>query len=403
MSNTAVDARFADPHSRDADVANERLHDRLAPMQRTHLCGDCGGELVLGRRPAGAELWPWALRCRTCGWRTEEEIYRRKSLIQRYKRGEALPVAIANQVEKRIGGRHMDSKALMATTEAGMMARIERAKFPQDLTPIEKKRLALGAITYGLDPLMGELTIYQGNLFVGIDGRRRKAQETGKMDGVHTRPATKQEKEDWGYAAEDYFFHADIYVKGATHPFEGWGRVSKKEIDRLIARANTKNHDPYSIPVVKDPQGMAEKRAEAKALRKAFNIPLPNAEEIGLEDEPLEFQAPTEINTQTGEIIDAECREVASGTDVPPEGTKATPASSSAESKAVAGVPQTSLSGEIRYYAAKLATAELPTEKYLADLCKTVGVATVDEIPADKAAAIVGAMKDRLKAMAKAK
>jgi len=171
--------------------------------------------------------------------------------------------------------RKMDSKALMLMDENTMLARVNMAKFPQDLTVPDKKLLAVAAITYGFDPLMNEISIYQGRPYVSIDGRYRKAQETDKLDGVETRPATKQEREDWQIPEGDYFFRAEVYVKGASRAFVGWGRVRKSE---TIGGQGFK-------PVETNPQRMAEKRAEAQSLRKAFHIPIPSLEEIGMEDD----------------------------------------------------------------------------------------------------------------------
>ena len=181
-------------------------------------------------------------------------------------------------------GFSMDSNALMKMDEAKMLQRVEMARFPQDLTKQDKALLAQVAITYGFDPLMGEVTIYQGRPYVSIDGRYRKAQETDNLDGVETRPATKQEKEDWQIPEGDYFYRSEVYVKGSSRPFVAWGRVHKAE---------TIGGKGYK-PVEKNPQRMAEKRAEAQALRKAFHIPLPSIEEIGSPD----------FDTTTGEIID---------------------------------------------------------------------------------------------------
>jgi len=184
----------------------------------------------------------------------------------------------------------MESKELMTMDETKMLERVEMARFPQELKQPEKLLLAQVAITYGFDPLMGEVTIYQGRPFVSIDGRYRKAQETEMLDGVETRPATKQEKEDWQIPEGDYFFRSDVYVKGAHHSFTGWGRVRAVE---------TKGNS--NLPIVKNPQRMAEKRAEAMALRKAFHIPLPSAEDIGSpdnEEKPL-------VDRTTGEIVKA--------------------------------------------------------------------------------------------------
>ena len=306
---TEVDARFADPHAEDAYWSNEQRKIKLEPLVQRCTCL-CGGDLELTRRPTGTEdQWPWMLRCRVCGkWLTEETMMRRrKSLTRQFREGAALHPAIANRIENIVGGRPMDSKALMATSEAGMMARIERAKFPQALKPEEKKALALAAITYGFDPLMGELTIFQGRPYVSIDGRYRKAQETGKFDGVSSRPATEAERKEWSIPDGDYFFRAEVQVKGAAFPFVGWGRVLARETQGQGFK-----------PTESNPQRMAEKRAEAQALRKAFSIPLPNAEDIGTENEPLEFQE-IKTNPSTGEVIEAECREV-------PDEAKAKPA-----------------------------------------------------------------------------
>jgi hypothetical protein len=189
----------------------------------------------------------------------------------------------------------MDSTALTTMSETKMMERINNARFPQELSIPEKKLLAQVAITYGFDPLMGEISIYQGRPYVSIDGRYRKAQETGNLIGVKTRPATKEEREAWEIPDGDYFFHAEVYVKGGGfNCFEGWGRVRKAE----------RNDAGKFKPVDVNPQRMAEKRAEAQALRKAFHIPLPSLEARGTDDdEPL-------ANIETGEIIEATATEV---------------------------------------------------------------------------------------------
>ncbi len=181
----------------------------------------------------------------------------------------------------------MDSKALQTMDNKAMMERIDVARFPQALTPQDKKMLAMVAITYGFDPLMGEITIYQGKPYVSIDGRYRKAQETGIFNGITSRPATKQEREEWGIPEGDYFVKSTVEIRGGGH-FEGWGRVFKAE---------TMGGKGYT-PVEKNPQRMAEKRADAQALRKAFHINLPSLEEKGTPDDE-------NVDVNTGEIIES--------------------------------------------------------------------------------------------------
>jgi hypothetical protein len=184
----------------------------------------------------------------------------------------------------------MDSTALTKMTETEMMARVNLARFPQELTVVDKKMLAAAAISYGFDPLMGEISIYQSRPFVSIDGRYRKAQETGRLDGVETRPATKQEREDWQIPEGDYFFRSEVWLVGSNRPFVGWGRV------RAIETTGGKGFKPVET----NPQRMAEKRAEAQALRKAFSIPLPSIEDIGSQDND-----PNVIDTTAHVVVEA--------------------------------------------------------------------------------------------------
>jgi len=237
-----------------------------------------------------------------CGRDRSHKGYRRgKTLVESFKAGVAMPIELANMIEKKLGGTRMESTALTSMKPEQMLARIDQARFPQDLTLADKKTLAKVAIDYGLDPLMGELMIYQGRPYVTIDGRRRKAQETDLFDGIQTRPATKEERTAWGIPDGDHFFHADVFKKECSHSFEGWGRVTKEQIERAEKGARSHGKDPWYLPLVQDPQGMAEKRAEAKGLRKAFSIPLPSAEDIGSENGAIEGQYRV-VDVKTGEI-----------------------------------------------------------------------------------------------------
>ena len=175
------------------------------------------------------------------------------------------------EIANKLKGRPlpMETKELKKQTKETMLARVDMAKFPKDLTRADRALIATVALEYGLDPLFGELMIYQGRPYVTIDARRRKAQETEKLDGISARPATKQERVARRVPDEDYLFVAEVWVRGASHPFEGWGRVKESE---------TKG-DPH-LPVVKDPAAQAEKRAEAQGLRRGFHLPLPSFEEI---------------------------------------------------------------------------------------------------------------------------
>jgi hypothetical protein len=235
----------------EAEITLEEMK-RLA--EDGHLCGECGGRLTVAFVNGQDVL--------RCGNSLEHKTITRHDYRD----------------EKRIGEYRMDSTALTKMTPGMMEARVAIGKFSSDLAPIERKHLAMLAINYGFDPAMGEMTIYQGRPYISIDGRYRKAQETGKLAGVNTVPATPEEYKAWKIPEEDYFFKAVVKKRenGNVDEYTGWGRVRASE-----------THGKGFRPVESNPQRMAEKRAESQALRKAFHIDLPGIsdfEDIGVDD-----------------------------------------------------------------------------------------------------------------------
>ncbi|MDX9804125.1 MAG: hypothetical protein RBS96_08995, partial [Dehalococcoidales bacterium] len=212
-----------------------------------HRCGKCGSRLIVCW--GGAYGYNgWILRC-------SKDI--NHNTITRHDQD------YEKKVQQIMEVRKLDSTSLMKMDENKMLERVGMARFPQELTLQDKKLLAQVAVTYGFDPLMNEISIYQGRPFVSIDGRYRKALETGEMDGIETRPANTQERTDWQIPDGDFFFRSEVYRKGCGHPFIGWGRV------RVSETVGGKGYKPVET----NPQRMAEKRAEAQALRKAFFLP----------------------------------------------------------------------------------------------------------------------------------
>lgn len=241
-------------------------------------CAECNSRLIV--------VWMdgWRLRC--------VNNINHKGVTRHDKAQEEIKAIIRKET-------HMDSTALTLMSEKDMVERIGRAKFPQQLSQAEVRTLAVAARSYGFDPLMGEISIFQGRPFVSIDGRYRKAQETGLLDGVECRPASKQEREDWQIPEGDFFFRAEVYVKGASKLFVGWGRVRASELTEKSKRDPSRLASPV---VAANPQRMAEKRAEAQALRKAFHIPLPSLEDIGTPDAEPCADGPEVIEAEVEEL-----------------------------------------------------------------------------------------------------
>ncbi len=163
-----------------------------------------------------------------------------------------------------------------------------QAMWPADCkaNPALGRMIAKVSIAYGLDPLMGEVILYQGKPYVTIDGRLRKAQEHEQYAGLECRPATDAERAAFRCAETDHLWRAEVYRRDWRKPVVGWGRVTVND-HNAIARGQ-------------HAQAIAEKRAKARALRDAFSIPLPSAEDA--EDYS---PAPSRyVDSTTGEITD---------------------------------------------------------------------------------------------------
>jgi hypothetical protein len=177
--------------------------------------------------------------------------------------------------------------AAVPIDQAEAMLPAIQATWPKDVAanPVMQRMIARIAIAYGLDPLMGELIPYQGKPYVTIEGRLRKAQEHEDYRGLECRPATQEEREAFRCGPNDHLWRCEVYRADWPKPVIGWGRVRSDE----------------GSPVAKQhPQLMAEKRAKARALRDAFSIPLPSAEDAA-EYNPAPMQY---VDQGTGEIVD---------------------------------------------------------------------------------------------------
>jgi hypothetical protein len=164
-------------------------------------------------------------------------------------------------------------------------------------------------------------------------------------------------------------------------PFVGWGRVFGSE---------TTGGKGFK-PVEKNPQRMAEKRAEAQALRKAFHINLPSWEDIGgpedgqvvVEGEVVNEAQPPEANQQASEAT--------TGPTSNPGNSEATKVNHEAKTPGENGKPLT-LGKVLTWVASKgkqydrawffknqqfFKSGEVPTEKQLeqamTDICSMTG------------------------------
>lgn len=142
----------------------------------------------------------------------------------------------------------------------------------KDCTDNQLLELATMSLAYGLDPLQNELTVYRGRPYITIDGRMRKARESGKWHGiVEDRPATPEEYKALKMDPEkDTVWYVSIQHADWVRPSGAFGRVSKHEL-----RTDPNLYWDKRTPAEKDPCQMARKRALYRCLREAFGVNLP--------------------------------------------------------------------------------------------------------------------------------
>lgn len=150
----------------------------------------------------------------------------------------------------------------------------------------ETQALLITCNKYGLDPILKHALLIQGSLYVTRDGLMHVAHASGKFDGL--------EVEQLAETQTHYVARASVWRKDMSKPFTFQGRF------------------PKSKPMAKDfgPE-MAEKVAECRALRRAFDISLCSREETWEQDDmdttaPRAVPLPVRQKASGPDVIDAE-------------------------------------------------------------------------------------------------
>ena len=113
---------------------------------------------------------------------------------------------------------------------------------------------------YGFDPLLRHVAIIGGQLYVTRDGLLHLAHASGKLDGIEV----EAHRDDDG----EWIATARVYRKDMSRPFVYSAHQAEHEV-------------PQSRAWQKAPRAMTVKCAEVMALRRAFAVALPGAEEVG--------------------------------------------------------------------------------------------------------------------------
>ena len=247
-------------------------------------CGECGSRLSVAWQGAPPPAWgkgTWVLRCgKDPAHSTIQRTPRTRQLFDSEK--DWVEVDIMSQREVGIPG----ALAVPQTREA-MLERanqtLKAGLWPQTMTPDQKALMVQVALAYGLDPLMGELVIYQGKPLVTINARRRKDVEAGHHPSIKFRFLTAEEKQgysDVGAMSEGDLVQVAILTTEWGNSVECIGKVTAAE----RAAPSTRSARGLAHPIVADnPIEMCQKRAEARARLMAYGpIPLPQMPMAGV-------------------------------------------------------------------------------------------------------------------------
>ncbi len=262
-------------------VSDLRTGQRRA---NSYYCADCGPRAILVVRWNAVEN-SHEIVCGKC--RQGEHFERRKSLTQIWRENpDAVPITMANKLERKYGGNPMDNHALARMDKAEMEQRIAGARWMHQLSPDQQRTLAEIAVRYGYDPLMNEVTVYEGKIYITVDGALRDAKRIPQFQGIQVSPMTQQEREARGIK-QPIAYKAELYRSDWKVPAVGIG----------IADPN----DPIrNNPVErKQPHALAEARAIRRAVRMAREQVSP-------------FAGPR-VDVETGEIIEVAIAEPENG------------------------------------------------------------------------------------------
>lgn len=245
-----------------------------------YTCGVCNGPLIIGWGGAyGIESW-----IVKCGSNYEHDVSaigttKIPSFFDEWKRngGPSCYPAIQNKFEEISGrkGRRLKMKEEVTSavikvdeaTRAMVTAHLSGYTKGEVLSQLETNR-AFDLVQKGLDPYL-HIMVYDGKVCTNIDGMYYWASTHNDFQRVTTRILIGDEKAAYDPIEGDVLVIASLFKKGEHEPAY-----------TAIGRANA-SHPYRNNPVERNfPHRMAEKRAEAMVIRKAYPIGAQIAEDV---------------------------------------------------------------------------------------------------------------------------
>lgn len=145
-----------------------------------------------------------------------------------------------------------------------------KALWAGQLTPVELAGVNAVCEAYGMDPLLKHIIVLGGNLYITVAGLRTWAyKQDDKPLSIQVTPATTEEKKAAGCLETSHYWKAMVWKSDTPKeiPFTEFGEADKDNVS--LHRAGWK-----------EIQDMAKTRAIGRALRNAYPVSLPLAEDM---------------------------------------------------------------------------------------------------------------------------
>jgi len=233
-------------------------YEKLSAIAKHKRCRVCNAPIQVGLRYIREEHRQEHVL--TCGCRPDPpQLQHVESTYEAYKRGADVPLHTANVIERKLDRRHRLSTAIVKREDVQQ----HLATFGDVGQDQVTKAFAL-VQRYGFNPYV-HLTMYQKRVTTTIDGiywwvRNHSPQQ---FDVVNEVIPTDQ-KDAYGIASHEIGVIAKVYRRGENRPAcTGFGRASTDHLQPVMKGQPIESQHTFR---------MAEKRAEAQALRKFFAI-----------------------------------------------------------------------------------------------------------------------------------
>jgi hypothetical protein len=179
------------------------------------------------------------------------------------------------EVQRQEQGKYLaanPTEALGSGAAIGSLQSVYFSNIPKQfewgksLSPQGAFSLAMAAAQTGLNPLLGQILMLGGQIYLTEKGCHHIANTDQRFDGYELEPVPKSEFEAFGFKPDEIAFKCSVYRKDRSRPTVAYGRASKVNV---------------SLPAVRDHwlSEMAQKRSIQRAMIRAFALPFSGADE----------------------------------------------------------------------------------------------------------------------------